>query len=247
MLSFTNNNLTKAIVVLFAMHMPLVHSDGLDYQNRGNRWEGIAPHPVAGSDIELLSALVHHRETWQPLPPKCKMKFYLHNATSVALKVQELRPGHFYKMDRVIPKPSWQQGFNEFQWPTSAVIKSLHLNIAKLGAVARLQSATNRKAEHVAPVLLYHTSAPTNINGYRFAFKVGGSAKLSYAIYQSKSQEPLLERGLGKQFVGTPFVIFWDSNKAPAGAYKLVVKGYFLNDNRGIRQAVHFYHQPLIK
>ena len=76
---------------------------------------------------------------------------------------------------------------------------------------------------------------------------MGGSAKLSYAIYQSKSQEPLLERGLGKQFVGTPFVIFWDSNKAPAGAYKLVVKGYFLNDNRGIRQAVHFYHQPLIK
>ena len=72
MLSFINNNLTKAIVIvaLFAMHIPFVHSGGLDYQNRGNRWEGIAPHPVAGSDIELLSALVHHRETWQPLPPK---------------------------------------------------------------------------------------------------------------------------------------------------------------------------------
>jgi len=247
MLSFINNNLTKAIVIvaLFAMHIPFVHSGGLDYQNRGNRWEGIAPHPVAGSDIELLSALVHHRETWQPLPPKCKMKFYLQNTTEVALKVQELRLRRFYKMDRIIPKSSLQQGFNELQWPTNAVIEPLHLDIAKLGAVARLQSVANLQTEHVAPVLLYHTSAPTSINGYRFAFKVADSAKLSYAVYQGNSRQPLLEQELGKQTGGTPFVIFWDSHTALIGNYKLVVKGYFLDGYRKIRQDVHFYHQPI--
>ncbi len=247
MLLFTNNNLTKIVipVLLFAMCIPFVHGSELDYKDRGNRWEGIASHPVSGSDIELLSAMANHREQWQPLPARCKVKFYLQNATKVALKVQELRPKHFYKMDRAIPKPAWQQGFNEFQWPTDAVIKPLHLNIAKLGAVARLE-ATSRKAEHVAPVLIYHTSVPTKINGYRFAFKVGGSAKLSYAIYQDKSRKPLLEQKLGKQSVGTPFVISWNSNTATAGLYKLVVKGYFLNGFRRIRQDVHFYHQPLV-
>jgi len=246
---FINNNLKRIILLalLFAMHIPLVHGGELDYKNRGNRWEGIVAHPVSGYDIELLSALVHHREKWQPLPTTCKMKFYLQYATEVALKVQELRPRHFYKMDRVLSKPSWQEGFNDFQWSTNAVIQPLHLNIAKLGAVARLQSAVNRKAEHVAPVLIYHTSAPTSINGYRFAFKIGGNAKLWYAIYQGNSRKPLLEKKLGRRFVGTPFVIFWDSRKAPAGDYKLVVKGYFLNDYRKIRQDVHFYHQPLIK
>ena len=249
---FINNNLTKSIILalLLVMHIPFVYGDKLDYQNRGDRWEGIAPHPVSGSDIELLSALVHHREKWQPLPAKCKMKFYLQNATEVALKVQELRPRHFYKMDQVIPKPSWQEGFNEFQWSTNTVIKPLHLNIAKLGAVVNLQPATDRKGEHVAPVLIYHTSAPTSINNYRFAFKVGGSAKLNYAIYQegnNRDHKLLLEQELGKQSVGTPFVIPWNSSNAPAGDYKLVVKGYFLNDFRKIRQSVHFYHQPLIK
>jgi len=249
MLRFKNNELLKAIlfVLLFAMYIPFVHGDELDYQDRGNRWEGIAPKPVAGSDIELLSALVNHRETWQPVPAKCKVKFYLQRATWVALEVQELRPRKFYKMDRVIPKPAWQQGFNDFQWPTGAVIEPLHLNIAKLGVVARLPATVKRKAEHVAPVLIYHTSVPTKISGYRFAFKVGGSANLRYAVYQGTNRRLLLEQELGKQSVGTPFVISWDSNKVVAGYYKLVVKGHFLNDFRRIRQDVHFYHQPLVE
>ncbi len=247
MLLFVNHDLNKVIilVLLFAMYIPFVHGSELDYKNRGNRWEGITPYPVSGSDIELLSALVNHRETWQPLPAKCKVKFYLQNATKVALEIQELRPQHFYKMDRAIPKPAWQQGFNEFQWPTDTVIEPLHLRIAKLGAVARLETAS-RKVEYVAPVLIYHTSVPTKINGYRFAFKVGGSAKLNYAVYQGKSHKPLFEQELGRQSVGTPFVISWDSSTAPAGFYKLVVKGYFLNDFRRVRQDIHFYHQPLV-
>ena len=234
------------LVVILVSLTNLAYGD-LDYKNRGDRWEGIAPHPVAGADIELLSALIQHREKWQPLPNKCKVKFYLPDAIEVNLKVQELRPRHFYKMDRVIPKPTWKQGVNNFEWSTNEVIDPLRLNIAKLGVVARLQSTVNKKAEHVAPVLIYHDSTPTNINGYRFAFKVGGNAKLNYKIYQEDSRKLIIEEELGKQSVGTPFVISWDSKQAVAGTYKLVVKGYFLNDFRKIRQDVYFYHQPLIK
>ena len=247
---FINNNLTKTIipVLLFTMHIPLVYGGGLDYQDRGDRWEGVTPNPVAGSDIELLSALVNYRERWQPIPPNCNVKFYLQNANKVdlTLTVQELHPKRFYLMNRVIPNPSWQSGINNFQWATNVVIKPLHLNIAKLGIVARLKPVTNRETESVAPVILYHTSSPTKINGYLFAFKVGGSAKLSYAIYQGNSQVPLVENDLGKQSVGIPFVVSWDSSKAPAGSYELIIQGHFRRDFKEVRKSVHFYHKPLI-
>jgi hypothetical protein len=241
------NNIIKTIIIvlLFAMHIPLVHADELDYQNRGDRWEGIKAQPVSGQDIELLSALVDHRENWKHLPSNCKLKLYLQNAVDVDIEVQELRPKHFYKMDRVVPKTAWQQGFNDFQWLTSDVIAPLKLKMTTLGIVARL--AARSDAEHVAPVIFYHATPPTAINGYLFAFKIGGSAKLKYAIYQGKHQTPLIKDDLGKQFVGEPFVIYWDSRNAQAGAYELIVDGYFLNNNEPIHQVVHFYHQPLIK
>lgn len=34
----------------------------LQYQNRGNRYEGIKPKPVSGVDIELISARVDYQE-----------------------------------------------------------------------------------------------------------------------------------------------------------------------------------------
>lgn len=234
------------ILILLAL-VPVVHGDGLGYQDRGDRWEGIAPRPVSGLDIELLSALVAHRETWQPLPELCKVKFWLSASSQVSLKVQELRPKYFYKMDHVLPQSSWQQGVNYFQWPTKDVIAPLDLNIAKLGAVARVQSTTNERVEHVTPVLLYHSSLPEKVNGYRFAFKVGDSANLEYEIYQESNRTLLFKESLGKQTVGIPFVILVDSTKMAEGMYKLVVKGYFLNDFRHVRQDVMFYHQPMIK
>jgi len=221
----------------------------LAYQDRGDRCEGIKPQLVGGYDIELISAIVNHyeREVANSLPDFFKLKFCLppKYPRDINVKVREFEPEHYYWMTE--PEISLGKGCgNFFQWPTRTVIQKLDgLKMPDLGVVARLQSTTNQKAEHVAPVLFYHTSAPTSINGYRFAFKVGGSAKLSYAVYQSNSRQPLLRQELGKQTGGKPFAISWDSSKAPAGDYKLVVKGYFLDSYRKIRQDVHFYHQPI--
>jgi hypothetical protein len=245
MFSLKNKYLIKIVILmtLFSMQVPLAY-DSLNYQDRGNRYEGIAPRPVSGSDIELLSALVDHRETWKPIPSNGKLKFYLPSAMGVDIKVQELRPKHFYKMDRVLPKPPWQRGFNDFQWFTRDVIAPLNLKMVTLGIVARLKKITNNDAEHVAPVVFYHATLPKAINGYLFTFKVGGSAELQYAVYQGKNQTPIVEDDLGEQSVGEPFVIYWDSHGAQAGNYELIVAGYFLDDFMPIHQSVHFYHQP---
>jgi hypothetical protein len=243
-----NNNLfiNFALMMLLSFQTALVYGGSLDYQNRGNRWEGIAPNPVSGLDIELLSALVDYNEKWQPLPAACKLKFYLPKSANVDLTVRELRPKHFYKMDRVLPKSSWQTGFNQYQWSTGDVIAALNLNIPKLGVVARL-TKTPSSAEQVAPVVFYHSTMPKNVGGYLFAFKVGGSAQLKYAIYQGHSETPTASGDLGKQSVGEPFVVYWKSANAQEGPYELIVDGHFLDNFLPIHQSVRFYHKPSFK
>lgn len=237
MLSFIN----KILVIILIFLTCSAYGDKLDYKNRGDRWEGIKPQPVSGRDIELLSATVDYNEKWQPVPANCKLKFYLQQATKVDIGVQEIRPKHFYKLDRVIP--NWKAGFNSFKWSTNDVIAQLDLKLTTLGVVARLASDDDK--EYVAPVIFYHNNPPAAINGYLFVFKVGGNAKLKYVIYQAN--KVVIEDNLDKQFVGEPFVIYWDSHKAQAGTYELVVDGYFLDNNDPIYKVVSFYHQPTVK
>jgi len=237
MSKFTTNSLI--ILVLFSQ---VVFADELDYQPRGDRWEGIKPLPVGGHDIELLSALAYHGEKWETTPDHCKLKFYLPERKAVDLRVQELNPKLFYWMDKVIPKPPlWKQGFNDYQWPTQDVIKPLNLDISTLGVVVRLEKQLLSKSEKVAPVIFYHSEPPKEIKGYLFDFKVGGDAKLKYALYRDK--EKLKNEDLGEQVVGNPFPIFWESAEAENGEYKLVISGYFLSDFTPIHHVVQFYHK----
>ena len=186
MLPFINNNLIKTVIfiLLFAMFTPIAYGDKLDYQDRGDRWEGVKPRPVAGQDIELLSVLAYYGEKWQSMPTHCKLKFYLpEQQKEVNLKVRELRPKHFYWMDKVIPKsPLWRKGFNEYQWPTEDVIKPLKLDISTLGVVVRLEKQFTGESEKVAPVIFYHSTPPNKILGYLFTFKVGETVKLHYTL-----------------------------------------------------------------
>ncbi len=245
MLGLINKYLVTTTAIITLMQVSVAY-DSLDYQKRGDRWEGVAFRPVSGLDIELLSALVDHRENGPPIPSQCKLKFYLPSATAVDLRVQELRPKYYYKMDRVIPRPFWHQGFNDYQWPTREIIKPLGLKLNQLGVVARLKKRSDTGTEYVAPVVFYGSTPPTTINGYLFAFKVDDSARLSYAIYHGNSVSPVAEGNLGRQFPGKPFVVRWDSSRAKEGPYELVVDGYFLNNYMLTYQAVQFYHKPLI-
>lgn len=216
----------------------------LDYAPRGNppdRYEGIKASPVSGLDIELISALIVYPEEEKVTPPNYKLKFYLQEP-SVYITVRELRPTHYYWLDRV--SQNWQKGFNVYQWQTKEVIEPLKLKISKLGVVARLTDQGGGETEYVTPVALYHTNPPVTVSGYLFTFKVNGNAELNYMLYQGDSGIPIVEEKLGKQITGEPFPIYWDSSQAMEGYYELVLEGYFLNNGMSVYQSVQFYHKP---
>jgi len=240
--------LFAALSTLFIHHSVFAYHPELAYQLRKDHWEGIQPRPVSGSlGIELLSAVVDYTEPQTSFPATNKILFYLSNPAQIDLTVRELSPKKYYLLNRVKEKETWRQGFNPYQWSAETVLKPLNLKINDLGAVARVNRLENHQGEQVAPVVLYHSTYPSKITGYRFTFKVGSDANLGYVIYSDNNSTPLLEEKLGKRTGGEPFVILWDCSEAPAGHYELVVDGHSLRDNSSLHQSVKFYHQPEIK
>ena len=99
---------------------------GIQYQNRGNRYEGVKPEPVSGDDIELISARVNYQEETQQLPDLFKLKFFLQIQVEVYVIVREIEYKRYYWMDKVQPPEPWKAGFdNAFEWSTKGVFQQL--------------------------------------------------------------------------------------------------------------------------
>ncbi|NIV69489.1 MAG: hypothetical protein GWN41_05035 [Phycisphaerae bacterium] len=221
----------------------------LQYQNRGNRYEGIRPKPVSGYDIDLISARVDYKEEVEQMPAQLKVKFYLQDTAAVHLTVREVDYKYYYWMDKVRPSEPWRRGFdNVFVWPTQDVIRQLdEIKMYDLGVVARLQKSRPSKVERVAPAIFYHSQFPSPIKGYLFTFKTNGDALLSCSIYKEGEAEPVFTSIFPRQRGGRPFTVRWDSSQARKGSYRLVITGYFLNTSDPIDQTVRFYHQPIVE
>jgi hypothetical protein len=238
------------VMLLSLLPAPFVSGQPhLQYQHRGNRYEGIKPKPVSGYDIELISARVDYKEEIEQLPDRLRVQFYLQQLSKVYLTVRELDYKYYYWMDRVQPAQLWRPGFeNVFEWPTREVIQQLgQITMYDLGVVARLDKSEPSMSERVAPVIFYHSQAPTVIKGYLFTFKTGGDAHLRCAVYEDGASEPLFTQILQRQRGGRPFTVRWDSSQAGQGSYTLVLGGYFLETNIPIDQTVTFYHQPDVR
>jgi len=225
--------------------------DNLQYQKRANRYEGVKPKPVAGFDIELLSARVDFNDNPEQLGERFQARLFLDRPMQVYLVVRELDYRHYYWLDKVLPQSPWRSGYgNVVDWPTRDVIRQLDgLRISDLGVVARLEREGPSAVEKVAPVVFYQTQFPTRVNGYVFHFRLREDAKLKGAIYKASGGEPVFSQDLGKQRGGRPFSLNWDvtSPRAAEGAYRLVLSGYMLTTNDPVSQVVQFYHQPEIK
>ncbi|MGH8578740.1 MAG: hypothetical protein ACREVK_00995 [Gammaproteobacteria bacterium] len=225
--------------------------EDLDYQKRGNRYEGIKPKPVSGFDIELLSARIDYRDNTDSVGERFQVRFYLEHPAPAHLVVRELDNEHYYWLDKVEPKSPWQPGFaNVFDWPTADVIRQLDgLKLYDLGVVVRLDEPEPGAIEHVAPVMLYQSQQPTEVKGYVFTFRLRDEANVKGTVYNESSGKPLFVQDLGRQRGGRPFTVRWGLTATPAraGAYKLVLAGYVLGTNDPVSQVVHFYHQPEIK
>jgi len=221
----------------------------LQYQYRGNRYEGIKPKPISGYDIELISARVDYKEQVKQMPKQLRIKFYLKDSIDVHLIVRELDYKHYYWMDKVQPSKSWRHGFdNTFSWPTQDVIQQIAgLKMYDLAVVARLNRPEPSKVEEIAPVIYYHSHFPKIINGYLFTFKTNGDACLICSIYKDGETKALSTSIFRRQRGGRPFTIRWNSSNALESTYKLVIKGYFLENNNPIDQIVYFNHKPIIE
>lgn len=224
-------------------------TDRIDYQKRTNRYEGIKPKPVAGSDIELLSARADYEEPAQSMPQQLKIKFYLESQSDVYITVRELNNRYYYWLDKVQPTVPWSAGFsNVFDWPSMDVLQQLGpLGMYDLGVVVRLDHSEPGAVEHISPAIFYHSACPSQIGGYLFTFKLNGTAHINASIFQENRQAPVFQQVFPREAGGVPFTIRWDASRAPAGPYRLVIGGWFSDTNQPISQTVLFFHQPVVR
>ena len=221
---------------------------GMQYQDRGDRFEGIKPKPVSGRDLDLISVLVNYKEETKVTPNECKVQFYLEQESKVYLTIRELNYKYYYWLDKVQAKKPWRTGYqNVFKWETETVIQKLDgLDLNDLGAVARLGKSVPSQIEQVAPVILYHDKPPSIIDGYLFTFKTASDAKVNCKIFKEGELKHVFARSFPRKRGGRAFTIRWDSIEATEGSYKLTVSGYFLDDNFPFEQTVVFYHQKTV-
>jgi hypothetical protein len=219
------------------------YDPALQYQNRGNRYEGIKPKPVSGYDVELLSALVAYREPGPTWPQTLRLRFYLPAAEPVFVTIRQPRPRTtYYWLDKVLPSPPWRpRAFNEFAWPTEPVLRKLSsISLDDLGVVVRLREQGPSKRETIAPAALFHTRPPPSTNGYRFTFKTNGTAHVTCKIYRGDKEA--YQRPQNQERAGSPFTVSWNTQGQPEGEYHLELSGYF-DDNTPLAKEVLFYHR----
>ncbi len=221
----------------------------LQYQQRGDRYEGVKPKPVSGYDIELISVLADYHEpvATAGFPKRVTVRFYLEKEDEVHLTVRELDYRAYYWLDKVQPDTRWKPGFqNVFTWPTDPVLNQLSpkLDLYEIGALVRLRTETSSTIEEVAPAVLYHTKLPEQIDGYQFTLKTGEDARLMATIIQQENGQEMDVQKFRRKRAGRPFNIQWDAKTAPPGPYALKITGFSLSTNQSITKEVYFYHQP---
>lgn len=216
----------------------------LQYQRRGDRYEGLRSTPVGGLDVELLSARIRGRSPDSGWPDELILRFFLPRGEQPHIIVRQLRPTSFhYWLDRVSPSTPWREGrMNEYRWATGPVLSELgSLTRNDLGTVVRLGQRTGSRRERVVPAI-FSAIRPGDLE-YRFTFKTNGVANLTIKIYRGDSPVPVYERPQNREAANSPFTLGWRALDQPEGWYRLVVEGYFL-DNSPLDKQVEFYHRP---
>ena len=237
-------------LILWSLPLVVWADPNLEYQNRGDRFEGVKPKPVSGWNIEVISVLADYQESAARLPDHLRVGFYLPSQTPVHLTVREQDYRLYYWLDKVAPAKGWQVGtVNEYTWPTGAVLQQLDqkLNPYELGVLIRLGKETPGVNEEIAPAILYHGQPPEKITGYLFTMKTNGDARLSCKVFRGRESAALMTQAFPRLPGGRPFTVQWDAKGAQEGRYSLVCKGYFLDTNEELNQTVSFFHRSIVR
>ena len=233
-----------SLVALATTPLAAQYDPELQYQNRGDRHEGLRPKPVSGYDVALLSARVDYRSESKGWPDEMRLRFYLPRPEEVFITVRQLRPrSTYYWLDKVEPRQPWRPAaLNEYGWSTATVLRRLaSVTADDLGTVVRLEKEEPGKRERVAPAVVYGSNPPAEVPGYRFTLKTNGTAQVTCKIYRDQTEVFALPKK--RRRAGSPFTVAWDSAGQPDGWYRLVLSGYFETDNSPLDKEVAFYHR----
>ena len=131
------------------------------------------------------------------------------------------------------------------QWLITGEVVS-RLNDSKpsdLGIVARLGKSTPSVNEVVAPAMFYQPPVLARRPDIRSR---SCGRRCRDGDHLSRSRRPRSLPSARRLSGGHPFTVKWPSPPAlkPAGRYRVVLSGYFLDTNKPIQQTVTFYHQP---
>lgn len=238
------NPLTALIffLVLAASVVSAQTDPALQYQDRGDRFEGVKPDLIASGSIALLAAQVDvpKSSTW---PESMRLRFYLPKASKAHVVVRELMPiKERYWLDKIRPTAR-SAAFHEISWPTATVLKKLtRLTLENLGAVVRLGTAEAKRTERVAPAIL-GDEVSGRVPGYCFTFRTDAPAQLEITIRRDADKKVVFRRQKSREMAGLPFTVCFKAKEQPDGWYRLILDGFFEGDGKPLRQEVVFYHR----
>jgi hypothetical protein len=222
----------------------------LEYQDRGNRFEGIRSSPVSGYDIELVSSVIDYGERLDRMPDTLNLRFFANRAEEISVTVREIDNRHFYWLDRVRPETPWASGRpNTFGWDTTRVLQRIAppLDVADLGVLVRVGRPQPSADERVLPVAIFATAEPTKVNGYMFAFKPCCDTNVSCSLHAEGSEKVLATQIFRRTPGSRPFTCRVDAAALAPGSYRLVLVGYLTGTNQRVRQVVRFTHRPNLR
>lgn len=253
-----------ALVLLCILLPGLLAAGPYDYQDRGDRREGIRPKPVSGSDMELVSVRADTVPQGADPADALLLAFHLPEALSAHITVRERDYRFYYWLDQVRPAAPWRPGaVNRYRWETRTVLDWLMgqgLAIDDLGVVVRLGDARPSLDERVAPAVLAPAGAaadavagrqaPAAPQAWRFSFKTNLPANLVCELRAERAPSdaaPLWTKPLPRVAAGRPFDCTVPARRLAAGDdYRLTVTGWSLETSQPLRQDVRFRHAPVL-
>jgi hypothetical protein len=234
--------------------------DGLQYQRRGEKDEGLRTVAVSGPDVELVSARIEGSasrflEADKPSGGWGEVlvaRFYVPQTERVYLSVRQLRSLSTYYWltfpTRFAPDlaAGWTAGaVNEYAWQTSPVLSALPgVTRDNLGVVARQGERRESNVQRVLPVALFDNVPIESAQVYRFSWRALTRVKVEIAVSRL-TDEPAVtidHRASRWEEAGSPFIYVWRPAGAQEGWYRVTLTGHF-STNAPLTREVQFYHK----
>jgi hypothetical protein len=243
--------LAGGLVIKGLLCVSIAATQDLEYQWRGDRFEGTKPSAVGGFGVTLLSASVDFEEQPNQVRDCFRVRYFVNREVPVYIVVRELglneeKEKYDYWLKRTQPPMT---GWNTYAWATDDVVKKFRkLGMEDLAVVARLNrpEPTGDPIEQIAPVVFYQKKTPARIEGYRFWFRSRETAEFAASVYPMSGvqQAQILLKSSGRVISDRPFEVRWNVLDEREGSYKFVLSS---TSKSNLRYEFEFYHQPIIK